>query len=258
MIILLSPSKTLNFADPSPVKDATRPALLKEAQQLASRLTEFPPAQLGKLMDISDKLAAEAFNYFQDWEEDPSPRRSKPAIFAYQGDVYAGLDAGSFGQKNVEFAQHHLRILSGLYGILRPLDVIQPYRLEMGTPLKSSRGKDLYEFWEDRITRELERVLNEQEDGTIVNLASNEYFKAVDAKALGARVVTPAFKDKKDGKYRFMQFYAKKARGQMARYLIQRRLKRPDSLKTSYDVDGYRFNAKLSSEDEWVFTRSAP
>ena len=258
MLILLSPAKTLDFDEPAPVEETTRPALLPDAQQLAGQLREFPPAQLGRLMGISAKLAALVADQYDQWENAPAASRAKPALFAYRGDVYAGLDADSFTAKNVAFAQDHLRILSGLYGVLRPLDLIQPYRLEMATPLKTRRGKDLYEFWGERITRELEKALTEQQDETIVNLASNEYFKAVDAQALGARVVTPTFKDKKDGKYRFLTFYGKRARGQMARYLIQRQLKRPDSLKKSYAVDGYRFNGELSSEREWVFTRDEP
>jgi uncharacterized protein len=257
MLILLSPAKSLDFDRPPPSTETTRPALLADAQQLAGQLREFPPAQLGRLMGISDKLAAQVADQYEQWERAPTTSRAKPALFAYRGDVYAGLDADTFTTKNIEFAQNHLRILSGLYGVLRPLDLIQPYRLEMATPLKTSRGRDLYEFWGDRITRELEQALRASGGETIINLASNEYFKVIDAKALGLRVVTPTFKDKKDGKYRFLTFYGKRARGQMARYLIQRRLKRPDSLKKSYEVDGYQFNGELSSETEWVFTRDA-
>jgi cytoplasmic iron level regulating protein YaaA (DUF328/UPF0246 family) len=243
---------------PPPVKESTHPPLLKDASQLADRLREFPPAQLGGLMGVSDKLAALVFEYFRAWDDKPQPEGGKQAIFAYQGDVYAGLDAESLLQADVAHAQDHVRILSGLYGVLRPLDLIQPYRLEMGTLLKTGRGKDLYAFWGDRITSELESTLEAHSERVIVNLASNEYSKAVDFKKLGARVVSPAFKDKKDGKFRFMQFFGKKARGQMARYIIQKRLKKPDSLKKSYHVDGYRFNADLSSADDWVFTRDAP
>jgi cytoplasmic iron level regulating protein YaaA (DUF328/UPF0246 family) len=257
MLILLSPAKTLDFKTPAPVRDTTHPALLKDAQQLVARLREFPPAQLGNLMGISEKLAGQVFDYFRDWEDKPQSGQGKPAVFAYQGEVYAGLDAASLSKADVAHAQEHLRILSGLYGVLRPLDVIQPYRLEMGTPLKTGRGKDLYEFWGDRIVRELKSALAGHTDQVIVNLASHEYAKAIDVDKLGARVISPAFKDKKDGKYRFMQFFGKKARGQMARYIIQKRLKKPDSLKKSYDVEGYQFHAELSSADDWVFTRDA-
>lgn len=253
MLILLSPSKTLDFDTPPPVKKSTRPALREEAGQLVARLREFPPAQLGRLMGVSDRLAAQVFDHFRLWQDSPKPARGKQALFAYQGDVYAGLDAGSLSAADIDHAQQHLRILSGLYGVLRPLDVIQPYRLEMGAPLAAGGGKNLYEYWGDRVTRELKKAL--RKGGVVLNLASQEYFKAVDAAGLDTRVITPTFKDKKDGKYRFMSFYGKKARGQMARYLIQRRLKRPDSLKKSYDVDGYRYNKGLSTDDQWVFTR---
>ncbi len=255
MLILLSPSKTLDFDEPPPVKKATTPPLRSEAKRLVARLQEFPPAQLGKLMDISDKLAAQVFEYFRKWDDAPKPGRGKQAVFAYRGDVYAGLDAGSFSPADIDHAQRHLRILSGLYGVLRPLDVIQLYRLEMAAPLAVGGSKDLYEYWGERITRELRKALKELQSDVIVNLASNEYFRAVDGANLDVRVVTPTFKDKKDGKYRFMTFYGKRARGQMARYLIQRRLKKPQALKKSYDVDGYRYNEEQSSDDEWVFTR---
>lgn len=258
MLILLSPSKTLNFNKPASARESTPPALLKEARELAAKLREFPPSQVTNLMGVSERLATQVFGFYQDWEDSPQPERGKHAAFAYQGEVYTGLDAESFSKADLAHAQDHLRILSGLYGVLRPLDVIQPYRLEMGTALKTSRGRDLYAFWGDRITSELEKALPAQKANVIVNLASNEYSKAVDFEKLGARVVAPAFKDKKDGKYRFMQFFGKKARGQMARYIIEKRLKKPDSLKKSYNVDGYRFNAELSSADHWVFTREAP
>lgn len=255
MLILLSPSKTLDFGEPPPVKKATRPPLLKDAGRLVARLQEFPPAQLGKLMGVSDKLAAQVFEHFRQWEDVPKPGRGKQALFAYRGDVYAGLDAGSFSAADIDYAQQHLRILSGLYGVLRPLDTIQPYRLEMGAPLAAGGCKDLYEYWGDRITRELHKALKQLPGNLVVNLASNEYFRAVDMTSLDAQVVTPTFKDKKDGQYRFMTFYGKRARGQMARYLIQRQLEKPDSLRKSYDVDGYRYNRELSSEAQWVFTR---
>jgi cytoplasmic iron level regulating protein YaaA (DUF328/UPF0246 family) len=256
MLILLSPSKTLEFKSPPPVKESTHPALLKEAQQLIGTLREFPQAQLGHLMGISEKLAGQVFQYVRQWGDKLQP--GKQAVYAYQGEVYAGLQAESFSKADIAYAQEHLRILSGLYGVLRPMDRIHAYRLEMATPLKTSRGKDLYEFWGNRITEAISAALEDQPDKVIVNLASSEYFKSVDVGNLGARVISPAFKDKKDGKYRFMQFFGKKARGQMARYIIERRLKKPDSLKKSYDVDGYRFNAELSSANEWVFTRDAP
>jgi cytoplasmic iron level regulating protein YaaA (DUF328/UPF0246 family) len=255
---LLSPSKTLDFKSPPPVKESTRPALLQDAQQLVAKLREFPPAQLGNLMGVSEKLAAQVFEYFRDWEDKPKRGGDKQAFFAYQGGVYAGLDAKSLSKADVTHAQEHLRLLSGLYGVLCPLDLIQPYRLEMGTPLTTRRGKDLYAYWSDKITDELKKALETHPAKVIVNLASNEYAKSVDFQTLTARVVTPTFKDKKDGKYRFMQFFGKKARGQMTRYIIQKRLKKPDSLKKSYDVEGYRFNAELSSADDWVFTRDAP
>jgi cytoplasmic iron level regulating protein YaaA (DUF328/UPF0246 family) len=258
MLILLSPSKTLDFKAPPAIQASTQPALLKDAQQLIATLREFPKAQLGNLMGVSEKLAAQVFDYVRDWEDKQPPGRGKQAVFAYQGDVYAGLDAQSLSAADLGFAQDHLRILSGLYGILRPLDVIQPYRLEMATPLKTSRGKSLYEYWGNRINKAIQADLDAQPDRVIVNLASSEYTSAIEPGKLAARVISPTFKDKKDGKYRFMQFFGKKARGQMARYIVERRLKKPDSLKKSYNVDGYQFNTELSSDDDWVFTREAP
>ena len=224
MIILLSPAKTLDFTPQSLVDESSKPALLAQSKKIIPLLRKQSPAQLKNLMGISDKLAAEVHSYFNNWNAKYDTTDAKQAMLAFRGDVYLGLEAEKFSAADFQFAQQHLRILSGLYGILQPLDLIQPYRLEMGTKLKGEHGKDLYDFWGDRIAKQLKKSLNEQDQPLLVNLASNEYFKAIQAKSLDCSIITPVFKDLKNGQYKVFSFFAKKARGMMARHIIQKQI----------------------------------
>jgi len=203
-------------------------------------------------MKLSDKLAALNMARFQTWLKPFNLDNAKQALLAFKGDVYTGLDADTLDEVGLEFAQQHLRILSGLYGVLRPLDLMQAYRLEMGTKFANKKGKDLYQFWGSQLRDSLEAELKE---GVLINLASNEYFKAVEAKKLKARIITPIFKDLKNGQYKIISFYAKKARGLMSRYIIDHRLIKPESIK-DFDSEGYRFSPEMSQADEWVFLRN--
>lgn len=257
MITLLSPAKNLNF---DPVKDvprATRPGLLKDTKELSGVTIDLSRADLKRLMGISDNLADLNYQRFQALQATGTGRGTKHAALAFNGDVYLGLDANTLSTDDLEFAQDHLRILSGLYGILRPLDAIEPYRLEMGTRLKNPRGRNLYEFWGDKVSGTLNKALREHDEKTIINLASNEYFSVVDKKMLSAQIITPVFKEEKDGKLRQLQFYAKRARGLMARYAIENRIEKAADLK-AFSVDKYRFDPQGSTEDTWLFTRPQP
>jgi cytoplasmic iron level regulating protein YaaA (DUF328/UPF0246 family) len=257
MLIVISPAKTLDFDTPSPTDSSTQPQFLDDSKILIERLRELDPIQIGKLMSISSELAELNHARNMNWSMPFSRANAKQALFAFRGDVYVGLQADSFTKRDIEFAQKHLRILSGLYGLLRPLDLMQPYRLEMGTSLTNARGKNLYAFWNDKITAALNAELQGGKAPVLVNLASEEYFKAVHPKALAAPVVTPIFKERKDNAYKVVSFYAKKARGAMSRYIIRNRLRDVAALK-QFAEGGYRFNAALSVGDEWVFTRDAP
>jgi cytoplasmic iron level regulating protein YaaA (DUF328/UPF0246 family) len=257
MLILISPAKNMNF-DPAPDAPAgTKPAFLKEAREIAAVARDLSPAKLKKLMSISDKLYALNHERFAAFRGDGKANSQKPAALAFNGEVYLGLNARSMTADDFAFAQEHLRILSGLYGLLRPLDAIEPYRLEMGSGLKNPRGKNLYDFWGDRIAKEINKTLKGRKNPVVINLASNEYFSAVDRKALDAEVITPSFKDEKDGKLRALQFFAKRARGSMARWIIDHRVDDPQLLKKS-DADGYKFRAADSTATEWLFTRPQP
>jgi cytoplasmic iron level regulating protein YaaA (DUF328/UPF0246 family) len=250
MLAVLSPAKTLDFEKQTLTRRSSTPELLPEAKRLAGRLKEFSREDFAELMGISERLADNVHEYYHRWEG----RGRKQAILAFRGDVYQGLEADDFTADDFAFAQEHLRILSGLYGALRPLDLIEPYRLEMGTKLVTPRGKSLYEFWGTQVTEAVNRAIKEQKGDALINLASNEYFRAIAPAELDATVITPAFKDYKGGRYKILSFFAKKARGQMARYLVKNRLANPADLK-GFDTDGYRFNAELSSDTQWVFTR---
>ncbi|WP_028117680.1 peroxide stress protein YaaA [Ferrimonas senticii] len=257
MLALISPAKNLDFETPPHVSAYTQPQLLAEAELLMADCRKLTPADLASLMKLSDKLAGLNAARFAQWSVPFTPDNAKPAVLAFNGDVYGGLDAASLSLEQLEFAQSHLRILSGLYGLLKPLDLIQPYRLEMGIKLANSRGNDLYQFWGERITELLNREVAAQGDNVVVNLASNEYFKSVKPKLLDATVVTPVFKDFKNGQYKIISFYAKKARGLMARFLIEQR---PTDVKQleAFDYAGYRFSAEQSSADTLVFLRDEP
>ncbi|WP_027329719.1 peroxide stress protein YaaA [Marinimicrobium agarilyticum] len=256
MLMLISPAKTLDF-DTAPVTDkATQPDFLDQSRELISILRDLAPQDVSSLMGISDKLGQLNYDRYQQWHTPFTADNAKQAALAFKGDVYTGLDAERFKAGDFSFAQQHLRILSGLYGLLRPLDLIQPYRLEMGTRLGNPRGANLYDFWGERLTAAINEQLKALKQPAVVNLASNEYFKAVKPKALTAPLVTPVFKDWKNGQYKIISFYAKKARGLMAAYAIENRIKSAEDLK-AFDRDGYGFNAGLSTDKQWVFTRDS-
>ena len=255
MLSVISPAKTLNPDTPS-YDCSTIPAFLDEAATLNKALRRLKAADLESLMNISPKLSALNRERNLAWSTPFTTDNAQPAIHAFKGEVYMKLGAETLDSDDLAFAQDNLRILSGLYGILRPLDLMQPYRLEMGTGLKSKRGDNLYEFWDTRIAAEINRVLDHQKSGsrTLVNLASNEYFKAVSPGHLNADIITPVFKERKGDAYRVVAILAKRARGLMARYIITGRITSPEALK-SFDVDGYAYNAELSDATNWIFTR---
>ncbi|WP_163577940.1 peroxide stress protein YaaA [Halomonas faecis] len=255
MLSVISPAKSLDFETPPTTAHYTQPDLLDRSQTLVDILRGYSPQRLSELMGISDKLAGLNAARFAEWQPPFTPENAKPAAQAFQGDVYQGLAADTFSDTDSAFAQDHLRILSGLYGLLRPLDLIQPYRLEMGTRLENPAGKDLYAFWKPLLTEELGKAVAASGSPVLLNLASNEYFKAIDPKRLKARIITPVFKDEKNGKLKIISFYAKKARGLMAAWVIRQRLDDPDGLK-DFDIAGYRYNATLSEGDTLVFTRA--
>lgn len=252
MLIVLSPAKSLDLESPSTTKEATTPDFIPHAAELIAVLRGYSPGQVAELMDLSDSLAMLNVSRYAHWSEDHAEARQ--AIMSFNGDVYAGLDARTLAPAAIAYAQRHLRILSGLYGLLRPLDRMHPYRLEMGTRLKNPRGGNLYAFWGERVTQALNAQLAEIEAGALVNLASEEYFKSVKPKLLDAPVITPVFEDWKNGKYKIISFFAKRARGLMARYAAEHGILDPQQLK-DFDVDGYAFDAAASGETTWVFRR---
>ncbi|OSI13810.1 peroxide stress protein YaaA [Neisseria dentiae] len=254
MLFVLSPAKNLNEKDPAPVAEHTQPALLAEAEKLMAEVRLLAPQQIAELMHVSDKIALLNAERNAAWHTPFTPQNAKQAVYMFNGDVYEGLDAPSLNSQSVTYLQNHVRLLSGLYGLLRPLDLMQPYRLEMGTPFANARGKNLYEFWGGRITDLLNQTLAESGGNTLVNLASQEYFKAVDTAKLNARLITPVFKDEKNGQYKIISFYAKRARGLMVRYAAEHGITEPEALK-NFDYEGYAFNAASSGENEWVFLR---
>ncbi|PYB81902.1 peroxide stress protein YaaA [Pseudomonas sp. LB-090624] len=257
MLTVISPAKTLDYDTPPVTERFTLPQYLDDSQLLIQQLRELSPAQISELMHLSDKLAGLNAARFGSWTPDFTPANAKQALLAFKGDVYTGLDAESLGEDDFSYAQDHLRMLSGLYGLLRPLDLMQPYRLEMGTKLANARGKDLYAFWGTRISEWLNHALAEQGDDVLLNLASNEYFSAVKRSALNARVINVDFKDLKNGQYKIISFYAKKARGMMSRFVIQQRISDPQQLK-QFDAQGYYYSAEQSKADHLVFLRDHP
>lgn len=252
MKIVISPAKSLNFEKELPTSQYTEASLLKEARQVHKVLKQKNPSELSELMHISDKLAQLNWERNQEWKTPFTPENARPAIFTFDGDVYTGLDAYTIPVEKLDILQDKLRILSGLYGILKPLDLIQAYRLEMGTKLPIGEAKNLYEYWKETVTKTLNKEL--KKDELFVNLASNEYFSAVDVKALKVPVITPDFKDYKDGKLKIISFFAKKARGMMVRYIIDTDAETIDDLK-GFNYEGYHFDANLSKGNHLVFTR---
>ena len=254
MLIVVSPAKTLDYDTPPKTSKHTMPDYLDQSQILIDRLRLLSALDISELMKVSSKIAELNFDRYEAWTPTFSPDNAKQAVLAFKGDVYTGLDVDSFNAKDLDFAQQHLRILSGLYGLLRPLDLMQPYRLEMGTRLDNERGRNLYEFWGERITEGLNKQLKKIKSPYLINLASNEYFKSVKPAHLQGEIITPAFKEYKNGEYRMIGIHAKKARGMLSRYIIRNRLKEPEAIR-DFAEDGYRFNARQSSDTDWVFTR---
>lgn len=257
MLAIISPAKSLDFDGRAPTRKSSVPSFLDDSAELIRELRELAPQDLSDLMGISTSLAELNYDRYATWGEPFSRRNAKQAMFAFNGDVYLGLKSTEFSERDLTWAQKHLRILSGLHGILKPLDLIQPYRLEMGTRLPNRRGGDLYEFWRDKVTAALNEAIDAQRQPILVNLASNEYFNAVDTARIDARIITPTFKDLKNGRYMFISFFAKKARGLMAAYLIKNRVTTLKALK-AFDWQGYRFSPAQSSANEWVFLRDQP
>lgn len=254
MLIVISPAKSLDFNTPSVTESYTIPEMLGESEKLVGRLKKMSPKQLSNLMGISTNLGELNFQRYQSWHLPFKPENAKQAILAFSGDVYQGLDAGNLSEELLELAQTKLRILSGLYGVLKPLDIIQPYRLEMGTKMKYQRSNDLYAFWKNKITLAVNKAISESGSDVLVSLASNEYFKSIDRKKIKARIVTPEFKDLKNGQYKMISFFAKKARGLMTRFILENDISDVDNLQ-AFDLEGYHFNPRLSKPETPVFTR---
>jgi cytoplasmic iron level regulating protein YaaA (DUF328/UPF0246 family) len=257
MLTVISPAKTLDFDTPPSTRKATRPRFLERAEQLVEDARALSPDDIRDLMGVSEKIAELNHRRFMNWGTPFTLDNAKQAVLAFKGDVYTGLEAETLTAAQLNFAQKHLCILSGLYGLLRPLDLMQPYRLEMGLKFANRGGRDLYEFWGGEITRALDAMIRQSGSPVLVNLASNEYFRSVQPGVLDAEIITPVFKDLKGGRYRVISFFAKKARGQMARYIIEQQLDEPAGLK-KFRGGGYRYDKAQSTAREWVFTREAP
>jgi uncharacterized protein len=254
MIVILSPAKTLNFKTDSPTHKYSLPVFVQHAEKLVDVMKNYSPANLIELMNISNGLAELNYMRFQSWEPNHRAENSKQAIFAFNGEVYNGLKANTLNNDQLLYAQKHIRLLSGLYGILSPLDLIQPYRLEMGTHLRFDKYKNLYEYWNEIINHYLNNEIDEHPSKTIINLASKEYAKAAKLKNIKGTVITPVFKEYKRNKYQIIPVYAKKARGLMTRFIIENKIESPKEIK-HFDMEGYAFTENLSSKNEWVFTR---
>jgi len=256
MLIFLSPAKSLDYTTPPHVATHSLPAYLKQSETLIRALRKLSPAEIANLMDLSDALALLNFNRYADWSLPFTPENAKQAVLAFDGDVYDGLDAKHLSAADLDFAQQHVRILSGLYGILRPLDLMQPYRLEMGTKFANKSGKDLYAFWGEKLLKAINAELEAMPHPVAVNLASEEYFKAAIGRKFKGRLIQPVFEDWKGGTYKIVSFYAKRARGLMTRYAVLNRLDDPEGLK-AFELDGYAFAPEVSEADTWRFRRRA-
>ncbi|MDF7669810.1 peroxide stress protein YaaA [Orbaceae bacterium ESL0721] len=255
MLLIISPAKSLDFESPLPSKTHTLPKFMSDTERLIKDCKKLSVSDIKQLMSISPKLAELNYDRFQQWHSNFNLSNARQAIFAFQGDVYKGLHIEDFDDKDLQFSQSHLRILSGLYGLLRPLDLIQPYRLEMGIHLKNGNNSNLYQFWGDRLTVALNQTLSEQqEEKTLINLASNEYFKAITPAKLKATIIQPIFLDKSGDDYKIISFYAKKARGLMSRFIIKNSITQAKDIK-DFNLEGYRFAPSRSSESEWYFIR---
>ena len=254
MLALISPAKTLDYESTRPTDTHTIPRLLDQSQQLIDLSRKLSASEIASLMKVSEKIAHLNVERFRDWNSDFNFSNARQAIFAFKGDVYTGLDAYHLSAEDLAFAQKHLRSLSGLYGLLRHLDLMMPYRLEMGIRLTNARGHNLYDFWEDRITNLINQDLEQAGSKVLVNIASDEYYKSVKESKIQAEIIKPVFLDQKNGQYKVISFYAKKARGLMARYIIQNQLEKLEDLK-SFNINGYYFDADSSLKGELVFKR---
>lgn len=251
MLTILSPAKTINIEKQELVTDYSIPIFLQNSEHLVSELKKYSPKRLSTLMKINSKLAQLNYERYQAWNPHFNPENAKQTLLSFKGDVYTGINAETFNQDDFNFAQDNVAILSGLYGILKPLDLMLPYRLEMGTAFKTRKWKNLYDFWGNKITEAINEMLN---DDVLINLASLEYFKAIDNDLLNARIITPVFKENRNGTYKFVHVFGKKARGLMTRFIVQNKIIDPEQIKL-FDLKGYYFNDNLSKGDQWVFTR---
>lgn len=254
MLTIISPAKKMDFDSPWPRLDVTVPDFLSHSRRLNRILREYPALDLMELMNVSRDIAALNVERNQKWRTPFNKKNAKPAVLVFAGEVYRALDATTMKTADLKFSQSHLRILSGLYGLLRPLDLIQPYRLEMGTKLPNEAGNNLYAFWGHQLTDKINAELAAHRCKILINLASNEYFKSLKPTLISGDIITPAFKEKRNGKYAMIAIYAKKARGLMSRYIIKNRITQAQDLR-SFDLGGYQFNVSLSSDSDWVFTR---
>lgn len=255
ILTIISPAKKLDYGQNLQPIEHSQPEFLDHASELLQDLKTMSPQQLSSLMGLSDKLGALNYERYQAWQRPFSPDNAKQALLAFKGDVYQGLDAESMNDDDLAWAQDNLRILSGLYGLLRPLDLMQPYRLEMGTKFANKRGADLYAFWGNLITDKINEHLKDAKDPVLLNLASNEYFKSVHQEKIHVPIITPVFMDKKNDKYKIISFFAKKARGLMSAFIIKNRISEVEDIK-NFDSAGYSYNQAMSEGDKWVFTRA--
>lgn len=254
MLFIISPAKTLDYNSPISTQGRSDIPFLKESKQLVKVLKKYKADDIAKLMGVSSKIAYLNHDRFAQWKAPFTEEESRQALYAFKGEVYNGLDAYSLSQEESDYAQEHMRMLSGLYGLLRPYDMILPYRLEMGTKLQTDKFKNLYEFWGDKITKSLQKAIDESGTSVLVNLASNEYFKSVNTKKIKSPIITPIFKEAKGDSYKVISIFAKKARGLMSRFIIENQIQDPEELK-HFDKEGYFFNEELSTNTELTFTR---
>ena len=257
MLITLSPSKGQDFEQAAPTKTYTVPEQLKDSKELIAQLKNYSQGEIAKMMSISENLSKLNHQRYRDFTTPFTPQNAKQALFAFKGDVYSGINTSSMNQADFDYAQKHLRILSGLYGCLRPLDLMQPYRLEMKTKLPSKRGDNLYQFWGNSITELLNQAIDQQKGKVLVNLASNEYYKSVKPNAINGKIINIAFKENKEGKSRIIAIYAKKARGMMTDFIIRNRIETIDGIK-AFDYADYKFDKRVSKDDLFVFSRKQP
>ena len=252
MLLLISPAKSFDFDSASHTQNFSKPLFVNESAQLIKKMCSFSQKKLSELMKLSPELATLNVDRYQQWSTTPKRENTKQAVLAFNGEVYKGINAKEMSEEDLEFTQNHLRILSGLYGVLRPLDLMQPYRLEMGTKLKFNSYTNLYQFWGDKITNQINEDLEYEK--TLVNLASTEYYKSIKEPKLKGNVITPIFKDFKNGTYKIVMMYAKNARGAMANFIIKNRITNPELMK-SFDVNGYAYDPNQSDDSNWVYTR---